>query len=56
MPSLPKFETVAGKMVRSWKRPRPLGPSARAVITLVQTPTTMTAICAAKMPSESRAN
>src|SRR2546427_9518566 len=43
-------------MVSSWKRPRPLGPSVRAVITLVPIPIAMTAICAAKMPKESRAN
>src|SRR2546428_4373248 len=43
-------------MVSSWKSPRPLGPSVRAVITLVPIPIAMTAICAAKMPKESRAN
>ena len=47
---------MAGKMVSSWKRPRPLGPSVRAVITLVPIPIAMTAICVAKMPKESRAN
>src|SRR5437773_1566872 len=56
MPSFAKLDIVAGKMVSSWRSPRPLGPRARAVITLVPIPSAMTAICAAKMPKESRAN
>src|SRR5438093_125745 len=56
MPSFAKLDIVAGKMVSSWRSPRPLGPRVRAVITLVPIPSAMTAICAAKMPKESRAN
>src|SRR5690348_9160395 len=56
MPSFAKFDTSGGKLMSSAKRPRPLGPSVRAVMTLVPTPIIMTATCAAKMPSESRAN
>jgi len=56
MPSFAKLDIVAGKMASSWRSPRPLGPRVRAVITLVPIPSAMTAICAAKMPKESRAN
>src|SRR2546426_722371 len=56
MPSLAKLETRGGKLTSSANSPRPLGPSVRAVMTLVPIPISMTAICAAKMPSESRAD
>src|SRR5262249_27729117 len=52
IPSLAKLESVTGSRVRSWNNPRSRGPSVRAVISPVPTPSSVIPTWAPKTPSD----
>src|SRR2546428_8962026 len=56
MPSFTKLASVTGSSMRRANSPRSCGPSTRAVITLVPTPSAVTAICVTNTEAESRTN